>query len=106
MGLWGKETEWQTEARLAEIPQEELQGNAFERAAIERSLDLAGQRQRIIAAGDQLGLSRRYCLDRGISMAVRAGSAATDPGRSGRCSNFRSRYSIRARRGSDAPPRN
>jgi len=58
MGLWGKETEWQTEPRLAEIPQEELQGNAFERAAIERSLDLAGQRQRIIAAGDQVGLSR------------------------------------------------
>lgn len=58
MGLWGNETEWQTQPRLAEIPQEELQGNAFERAAIERSLDLAGQRQRVIAAGDQLGLSR------------------------------------------------
>src|SRR6266576_1586138 len=40
MGLWGNETDWLTEGRLAEIPQEEIQGNAFERAAIERSLDL------------------------------------------------------------------
>jgi outer membrane protein, heavy metal efflux system len=62
MGLWGNETEWQTEPPLAEIPQEEIQGNVFERAAIERSLDLAGQRQRIIAAGDQLGLSRATAL--------------------------------------------
>jgi len=62
MGLWGTETEWQTEVRLAEISQEEIQGNAFEHVAIERSLDLAGQRQRIIAAGDQLGLSRATAL--------------------------------------------
>ena len=71
MGLWGNETEWQTEAELAEIPKEEIQGNGSEQAAIERSLDLAGQRQRIIAAGDQLGLSRASALIADIDAGAR-----------------------------------
>ncbi len=62
MGLWGKETGWLTEGRLPDILKDEISFEGFERVAVERSLDLAGQRQRIIAAGDQLGLSRATAL--------------------------------------------
>jgi outer membrane protein TolC len=62
MGLWGKQTEWKTEGRLPNVPNDAISLEAFERAAVERSLDLAGQRQRIIAAGDQLGLNRASAL--------------------------------------------
>jgi cobalt-zinc-cadmium efflux system outer membrane protein len=62
MGLWGKETEWQTDRRLPEIPQEPLSIEGFERVAIERSLDLVRGRQRIVVAGEQLGLNRAGAL--------------------------------------------
>ena len=62
MGLWGKGTEWRTDARLPDIPKDAIPLEGFERLAVERSLDLAEQRQRIIASGDQLGLSRATAL--------------------------------------------
>ena len=62
MGLWGKETGWQAEERLPEIPQEAIPIEGIERAAIEQSIDLVRARQRIAVAGEQLGLNRASAL--------------------------------------------
>src|SRR6266536_219881 len=62
MGLWGKETGWQAEERLPEIPQEAIPIEGIERAAIEKSIDLVRARQRIAVAGEQLGLNRASAL--------------------------------------------
>jgi cobalt-zinc-cadmium efflux system outer membrane protein len=62
MGLWGDETEWRSEGRLPDIPKDEIPLQGFERMAVERSLNLAEQRRRIIAAGEQLGLNRATAL--------------------------------------------
>jgi outer membrane protein, heavy metal efflux system len=62
MGLWGEQTQWQSAERLPDIPEPPLQTKDIERLAIERSLDLAGARQRIIAEGEQLGLTRWTAL--------------------------------------------
>jgi outer membrane protein, heavy metal efflux system len=58
MGLWGAQTQWQSAGRLPEIPAQPIQTAEIERLALERSLDLALARQRIIGAGEQLGLTR------------------------------------------------
>ncbi len=57
LGLWGKDTEWQTEGRLPDIPQVPRPPDYIERLAIIRSIDLARARQRIMAAGEQLGVA-------------------------------------------------
>ena len=62
MGLWGEQTQWQSTERLPVIPEPPLQTKDIERLALERSLDLAGARQRIIAEGEQLGLTRWTAL--------------------------------------------
>jgi cobalt-zinc-cadmium efflux system outer membrane protein len=62
MGLWGGQTDWQAEARLPELPREPLAGNDVEKLALERSVDLLNARQRMIATGEQLGLSRATAL--------------------------------------------
>ena len=62
MGLWGEQTQWQSAERLPDISEPPLQTKDIERLAIERSLDLAGARQRIIAEGEQLGLTRWTAL--------------------------------------------
>lgn len=58
MGLWGMQTEWQIASRLPEVPREPLQTDDVERMALSRSVDLLHARQRVIAAGEQLGLNR------------------------------------------------
>jgi cobalt-zinc-cadmium efflux system outer membrane protein len=58
MGLWGAETQWESAGRLPDIPEQSLQTKDIERLALERSLDLAQARQRIIGAGEELGLTR------------------------------------------------
>jgi cobalt-zinc-cadmium efflux system outer membrane protein len=58
MGLWGAQTQWQTEGRLPEIPEQTLETKDIERLALERSLDLVQTRQRVIGAGEELGLTR------------------------------------------------
>lgn len=62
MGLWGKDTEWQTDGRLPEIPEQALRTEDIEHAALARSVDLLNARQRIMVAGNQLGFSRWTAL--------------------------------------------
>jgi cobalt-zinc-cadmium efflux system outer membrane protein len=62
MGLWGKQTEWQTDGRLPEIPQQPIQTENLERVALDRSVDVLSARQRLLSAGEQLGFNRRTAL--------------------------------------------
>jgi len=62
MGLWGKQTEWQTDERLPEIPQQPIQTEELERVALNRSVDLLNARQRLVSAGEQLGLNKATAL--------------------------------------------
>jgi cobalt-zinc-cadmium efflux system outer membrane protein len=62
MGMWGKETEWQTDGRLPDLPEQEVQTANLERDALIRSLDLSHARQRIVVAGEQLGFNRTTAL--------------------------------------------
>ncbi|MBI4525381.1 MAG: TolC family protein [Deltaproteobacteria bacterium] len=62
MGLWGKETEWQTGGRLPDIPGEPLRVDRIEPVALSRSIDLSHARQRILVAGEQLGFNRSTAL--------------------------------------------
>ena len=52
----------ETDGRLPEIPAEPLLVNGIERVALTRSLDLAHARQRIVVAGEQLGVTRATAL--------------------------------------------
>jgi cobalt-zinc-cadmium efflux system outer membrane protein len=58
MGLWGPETAWQIDRRLPDIPPQPLPADGLERQVLHQSLELASARQRLIAAGEQLGVSR------------------------------------------------
>jgi outer membrane protein, heavy metal efflux system len=62
MGLWGKQTQWQSDHRLADIPEEPSQTQEVEQLALENSLDLLNARQRLVLAGNQLGLNRSTVL--------------------------------------------
>ncbi len=62
MGLWGKDTEWQADGRLPEIPEPPKQLEGIEGLALNRSIDLANARQRIVVAGEQLGLNQTTAL--------------------------------------------
>jgi cobalt-zinc-cadmium efflux system outer membrane protein len=62
MGLWGKQTEWQTEERLPEMPQQPIQTEELERVALNRSVDLLNARHRLVSAGEQLGLNKATAL--------------------------------------------
>jgi outer membrane protein, heavy metal efflux system len=62
MGLWGRETEWQSDERLPDIPEQPLQTDDIERVALARSVDLLNARQRIVVAGNQLGFNKWTAL--------------------------------------------
>ena len=62
MGLWGKQTEWQTDGRLPDIPKQPAQTENIERVVLDRSLDLLNARQRLVFAGEQLGFNRWTAL--------------------------------------------
>jgi outer membrane protein, heavy metal efflux system len=62
MGLWGKQTQWQSDQRLPEIPEEPSQMQELEQRALENSIDLLNARQRIVLAGNQLGFNRSTVL--------------------------------------------
>jgi cobalt-zinc-cadmium efflux system outer membrane protein len=72
MGAWGEETRWQIDGRMPDIPAEPLQVNDVERVALDRSIDLSHARQRIIAAGQQLGLNRATALVPDLELGVGA----------------------------------
>ena len=58
MGLWGAQTQWQSAGRLPEFPSNRWRPKISNGLALERSLDLVQTRQRIIGAGEELGLTR------------------------------------------------
>ena len=62
MGLWGRNTEWQTDERLPEIPSQPMPTEDIERVVLSRSIDLSHARQRIIVAGEQLGFNKTTAL--------------------------------------------
>ena len=62
MGTWGEDTKWEIDGRLPEVPSQALQVNGIERTALAQSLDLSSARQRIVAAGQQLGYDRATAL--------------------------------------------
>jgi cobalt-zinc-cadmium efflux system outer membrane protein len=62
LGLWGEDTQWIIDNRLPDIPPEPLETEAIERVAIERSVELANARQRIVAAGEELGYAKSTAL--------------------------------------------
>jgi cobalt-zinc-cadmium efflux system outer membrane protein len=62
MGAWGEQTAWTIAGRLPDIPAPPPPANGIERVALDRSLDLATARQRVIVAGQQLGYSRTAAL--------------------------------------------
>ena len=62
MGLWGEQTTWQADRRLPDIPAQPPPFEGLERQALRQSLDLASARQRLIVAGEQVGVSRATAL--------------------------------------------
>jgi len=62
MGLWGKDTRWQADGRLPDIPAESIPTEDIERLALSRSIDLSHARQRIVVAGEQLGFNKATAL--------------------------------------------
>ena len=62
LGVWGADTGWQIGARLPDVPEQPLALDRLERAAIQKSLDLTSARQKIIIAGEQLGLTKGTAL--------------------------------------------
>src|SRR5262245_49172612 len=62
MGAWGADTQWTVDRRLPDIPSEPPDGEDAERAALARSLELSQARQRIVAAGEQMGFARATAL--------------------------------------------
>jgi cobalt-zinc-cadmium efflux system outer membrane protein len=62
MGLWGLDTTWQSDGRLPDIPAQLLPIDELETQALRQSLDLASARQRLIVAGEQLGVTRATAL--------------------------------------------
>jgi cobalt-zinc-cadmium efflux system outer membrane protein len=62
MGIWANDTEWQTDRRLPDIPAQPMPVEGLERTALAQSIDLSNARQRIVVAGEQLGLDRATAL--------------------------------------------
>jgi cobalt-zinc-cadmium efflux system outer membrane protein len=72
MGLWGLDTAWQSDKRLPDIPAQPLSIDGVETQALRQSLDLASARQRLIVAGEQLGVTRATALVPEISLGAGA----------------------------------
>jgi len=62
MGTWGEETNWKMEKRLPDIQLQEIKAAEIEKTAIAKSLDLENAKQRIIVAGEQLGVTKATAL--------------------------------------------
>jgi cobalt-zinc-cadmium efflux system outer membrane protein len=60
LGLWGGETRWRLPKQLPALPQEERAREGLESLAVERRLDLAAARQRVLAASNSPGLRRLW----------------------------------------------
>ena len=62
MGLWGKDTAWEIDRRLPNIPEQAIQTADIERVALSQSINLSNARQTIIVSGEQLGFNRSTAL--------------------------------------------
>jgi cobalt-zinc-cadmium efflux system outer membrane protein len=62
MGLWGPQTTWHIDRRLPDIPTQPLVVEGLETQVLRHSLELASARQRLVVAGEQLGVSRAVVL--------------------------------------------
>ncbi|HEX8325738.1 MAG TPA: TolC family protein, partial [Tepidisphaeraceae bacterium] len=62
LGVWGPDTQWTALPRLPELPAEEISTADAERRAIEKSLDLAVEKQGVTAAAQTLGIRRSFGL--------------------------------------------
>jgi outer membrane protein, heavy metal efflux system len=72
MGLWGQQTTWQIDRRLPDLPAQALPFADLERLALQQSLALASARQRIIVAGEQVGVTRATALIPEASLGAEA----------------------------------
>ena len=72
MGVWGEQTQWEIDGRLPDVPVDPPPVNGIEREALARSIDLAHARQRIIAAGEQMGYERATSLIPGAEVGLEA----------------------------------
>ncbi len=78
MGLSGRETEWEVEPHLPDIPTEPLQVTDVERTAVSRSIDLARARQRVVTAGQQAGYDRATAFIPELELGVGAEKEADE----------------------------
>jgi cobalt-zinc-cadmium efflux system outer membrane protein len=72
MGLWGQQTTWQIDRRLPDLSAQALPFADLERPALQQSLALARARQRIIVAGEQVGVTRATALIPEASLGAEA----------------------------------
>ena len=72
LGLWGEQTTWTLPLRLEPPPADEIDLEHFERAAVERSLELEAVRWRLRAAGGRVGLARldRWLPELGVGVSA------------------------------------
>src|SRR5215468_8856780 len=70
MGLWGPQTTWHIDRRLPDIPEQPLPFDELELRALRQSLDVASARQRLLVAGEQMGVSRATALVPELSLGV------------------------------------
>lgn len=72
MGLWGNAAEqWEVDARLAELPDEEVAPGSAQARAIASSLGLGMLRQEILAGAARLGLARPTSFIPGADIGAR-----------------------------------
>jgi cobalt-zinc-cadmium efflux system outer membrane protein len=70
MGLWGPQTTWHITGRLPDIPEQPLPFDELELRALRQSIDVASARQRLLVAGQQMGVSRATALVPELSLGV------------------------------------
>jgi len=70
MGLWGLQTAWHIDRHLPDIPEQPLPFDALETRALRQSIDVASARQRLLVAGEQVGVSRATALVSELSLGA------------------------------------
>jgi cobalt-zinc-cadmium efflux system outer membrane protein len=72
MGTWGDQAGWEIDGRLPEVPAEDPSTAGIEGMAVARSVALLHARQRIVAAGQQLGYDRATALTAPADLGAQA----------------------------------
>ena len=78
MGIFGKDIEWTIADRLPHVPDDEPDLEGLESRVIEKSMDLAIARQRIITAGELLGFEEASALVPELAAGAKAEYEAGD----------------------------